>query len=933
MSAFGTRFVAVVLTVVMLASGYPGDAAVATSNEPVTVNVGSASRSVLPTVNGNRDYLTSVPDPFEPFDPGVFVPQWDQGPVAVGNGANESHWVRDDLRVTAMAIEAPDSESIVVLVAADLYMLLENDLDVLRAQVTARPELASVADRLEIVVGVTHTHHGPDPISLDPDRQVNQMWFDLMLSEMSDAISDAVTTRTPATLVSATGQHWFGAANFRDPRVIDPSMNVLQAIATNGEVIATAVQWTGHPEMTLGMRPEIEGKLDLTAQCAAAALPLDPCTAAGRYFTADYPGQMRQHITERVGGEFLYFIGALGGMVSPHRTIWPATDVTGLGDHYTPPVGAVLPGTGTTTARDFARAAIIGDMAGAAALEILAEVGTPLTDATVDVRHETFVTRLTNMGFRVLLRTDDDGRPFLGNSVTPLLNCPDAPADLTTCVDDGGEMVSDELVTDLLGVKIRKGDFVSPSITHVRLGRIGMLFVPGELQPHLVAGLPADFGPSYYDPSSAERHTPASQLTIPGYLMALSTDAEPWFVGIAQGALGYVMPIDDWRVLCIADELLAGACQVLKALGHIDYPDALSGARCKQITENPATLESVPEGQLRLAVDYSCRYGQALGQARGHYEETNAVGWDIAADLHAAVQRLLGTTSSAQRNPSFVGYWQGKRGIPPSRPGGLTVTPNADGATVGWKAVAGAVSYRVEVFPSGEVIYLPPSQRTHTITGADAGQVVGLRVSARAADWLRSPAVASTAVVVGLPPAGFDDIPVGRWFGPAVDWARDANITTGISGTNNFAPSRAITRAEIVTMLWRQAGRPEPEAPAAFDDVPPGTFYSDAVAWAAEQGITTGIKGTNNFAPMRNTTRAEIVTLLWRAAGRPEPLTPPPFVDVPDGVFFADAATWALRTDITSGVGDGSRFEPGRNASRAETITFFYRAIVGKGDT
>lgn len=899
----------------------PGNAP---TGEPAAVMVGSASRSVLPTVDGTRDYLERVPDPFDPFSPGVFVGQWDQGVVPVGNGATQANWVRDDLRVTAMAIESPGSDQIVVLVSADLYMLLEPDLDVLRAQVTARPELASVADRLEIVVAVTHTHHGPDPIVLDPDRQVNAAWYDLMATEMSDAITEAVTTRQPATLVSASGQHWFGAANLRDPRVIDPAMNVLQAVATNGDVIATAVQWTGHPEMTLGMRPEVEGNLVISAACTVAVPPIVPCTASGRYFTADYPGQMRRHITGRVGGEFLYFVGALGGMVSPFRTIWPATDITALGDQYTPPVGAVLPGTGAANARDFARATIIGDMAGAAALEILAEVGSPLPDATIEVRSEKFVTRLSNMGFRVLLRTDDNGRPYLGNSVTPLLNCPDAPANLTTCVDDGGELIDDELVTDLLGVKIRKGDFVQPSITHVRLGRIGMLLVPGEVQPHLVAGLPSDFSAAYYDPGTASQHTPANRLSIPGYLMALATDAEPWFVGIAQGALGYVMPIDDWRVKCIADELQPGACRLLNALGLIDYPDALSGIQCKQITENPSVLDSVANADFRLAMAYSCRYGQALGEARSHYEETNAVGWDIAADLHAAVERLMGRTSSVQRNPSFIGFWQNKRGTPPPRPSGLSVVANPDGATVGWGAVPGAVSYRVEQLGTGEVTYLPASQRTFTIAGASAGAVVGIRISARAANWLRSASVASTPVTVGTPPAGFGDVEAGRWFGPSVDWARDRQITDGIAGTNNFAPSRSITRAEIVTMLWRRAGRPEPANPASFADVAAGTYYAKAVAWASEQGITSGISGTNNFAPMRNTTRGEIVTFLWRAAGRPT-AGPPPFGDVPAQAFYATASTWAVGAGITTGVGDGATFAPNRNASRAETITFVYR--------
>jgi hypothetical protein len=711
----------------------------------VNVKVGAASRSVLPTVDGRRDYLAEIPAPTDPFSPGVFVPKWDQGTVAIGNGWAESHWVRDDLRASAMAVEGSSSGPIAVLVSVDLYMLIEPDIDLIRAKVADQLP-AALADRVEVLVAVTHTHHGPETVELSPSRQVNFEWFDLMTTEVADAVVEAVTTRGPARLRSASGNHWFGAANYRDPRVIDPTMNVLQAVRPSGEVVATAVQWNSHPEMTLNWKPEVDGGLDLSAQCLAAVPPLTTCTAEGRYHTADYPGHLRRVIQEQAGGEVVYFIGALGSMVSPSRTIWEVDELQGLGDHFTPPPGAAFPGTGAQTARDFRRAAIIGEQAGYAALAILAERGRPITDRTIEVRHQAFHTRLSNMGFRLLLRTDAQGRPFIGASPTPLYLCPDAPANYDTCVDDGLATVNDPII----GLPVRVGNHVRPSVSHLRLGPIGMLFTPGEVQSHLVLGLPADFrsgdGSAYYSPSTAAFHVPADQLSIPGPLLDLVEQPQKWFIGIGQGALGYVIPIDDWRVYCIGDALAgAGTCAGLHAAGLIAYPDSLSGIQCKTITENPASLAGLP-ANVQQVLAGSCTYGQAFGEAKEHYEETNAVGWDIAADLHAAVERMLGTSSNRQINPDFIGYWQGKRGTPPNAPATVTATAGNKSVAVSWSAVPGAASYQVRVLPDGPTVYVDAPATSVAVGGLANGRAVTVAVSARVDNWLRSASTASATV-------------------------------------------------------------------------------------------------------------------------------------------------------------------------------------------
>jgi hypothetical protein len=90
----------------------------------------------------------------------------------------------------------------------------------------------------------------------------------------------------------------------------------------------------------------------------------------------------------------------------------------------------------------------------------------------------------------------------------------------------------------------------------------------------------------------------------------------------------------------------------------IEFPDAVAGETCKAITEDPEKLEQYP-ADARLAVSASCSYGQALGEAENHYEETNSAGWDIAVDILDAVAKLTGDADPAMVNPRFPGYWEG----------------------------------------------------------------------------------------------------------------------------------------------------------------------------------------------------------------------------------------------------------------------------------
>ena len=172
----------------------------------------------------------------------------------------------------------------------------------------------------------------------------------------------------------------------------------------------------------------------------------------------------------------------------------------------------------------------------------------------------------------------------------------------------------------------------------------------------------------------------------------------------------------------------------------------------------------------------------------------------------------------------------------------------------------------------------------------------------------------------------FYDVPNGAYFYEAVKWAVDKGVTNGLSDTM-FGPYESCTRAQIVTFLWRAAGSPEPKTASSFTDVPVSTYYAKAVAWAVENGITNGMTETT-FAPNATCTRGQSVTFLYRALkGTASGSTN--FTDVKSDAFYADAVNWAVASDVTNGTSN-TTFSPNADCTRAEIVTFLYRAYQGK---
>ena len=169
----------------------------------------------------------------------------------------------------------------------------------------------------------------------------------------------------------------------------------------------------------------------------------------------------------------------------------------------------------------------------------------------------------------------------------------------------------------------------------------------------------------------------------------------------------------------------------------------------------------------------------------------------------------------------------------------------------------------------------------------------------------------------------FADVMIDAYYYEAVKWAVKNGITTGV-GNDLFAPSQPCTRAQIVTFLWRAAGSPEPKGTAAaMSDVLSGSYYEKAIAWAIENGVTTGT-GEGKFSPDATCTRAQAVTFLARALNA-KTASAAEFSDVPTDSYYAEAVAWASANGVTEGVGSGL-FAPDSDCTRGQIVTFLYRA-------
>mgnify|MGYP004516954465 CR=1 FL=1 len=241
------------------------------------------------------------------------------------------------------------------------------------------------------------------------------------------------------------------------------------------------------------------------------------------------------------------------------------------------------------------------------------------------------------------------------------------------------------------------------------------------------------------------------------------------------------------------------------------------------------------------------------------------------------------------------------------------------------RATAGAGGF---ITPSGDVSVRAGANQTFTITPNRGYAVSDVKIDGRIIGAVRSYtfeniSASHTIEVQFRVRSSFVDVPSGSYYEDAVDWAVANGITTGTDAAH-FSPDGICTRAQAVTFLWRAAGRPAPESRTMpFTDVPADSYYYDAVLWAVENGITKGTSSTT-FSPDDTCTRAQIVTFLWRSEQSPAAGSSNPFTDVSADAYYADAVLWAVKEAITTGT-TRTTFSPDAECTRAQIVTFLWR--------
>ena len=266
----------------------------------------------------------------------------------------------------------------------------------------------------------------------------------------------------------------------------------------------------------------------------------------------------------------------------------------------------------------------------------------------------------------------------------------------------------------------------------------------------------------------------------------------------------------------------------------------------------------------------------------------------------------------------------------------LNVTTNAalSGGGYTYYTIKATAGVNGAISPSGSVSVREGRNQTFTITPNTGYAISNVKIDGKSVGAVKSYTFENVkgnhtieAIFMkanGNPQTGvFVDVPEGSYYEEAVAWAVENGITQGTDDTH-FSPDGICTRAQAVTFLWRTAGSPASKTSAMpFTDVPVGSYYYDAVLWAVENGITKGTSETR-FSPDDTCTRAQIVAFLWRSEKSPAAGSRNPFADVKSTAYYADAVLWAVKEDITKGT-TNTTFSPDADCTRAQIVTFLWR--------
>ena len=361
--------------------------------------------------------------------------------------------------------------------------------------------------------------------------------------------------------------------------------------------------------------------------------------------------------------------------------------------------------------------------------------------------------------------------------------------------------------------------------------------------------------------------------------------------------------------------------------------------------DQPVFTGKVPEG---ADYAYRCEWWELDGKTGamstdfGNFYENKITAFEAGKTYHYGVyvttiygdRYTFGPDTKLKINGEFVNYQRYEGDTSDGSDGtmwvltDLTMTPEAGGAApsekftitytdgVDGEEVFPDQSYTAEAGQPTPAFSGTPTRTGYTFAGWDReipGTMPAENLTIRAL-WEKVPA----------PSSSFADIAPGAYYEKAVAWAVDDGITNGTSDTT-FSPDAPCNRGQIVTFLWRLAGKPIAQnRNNPFTDVKEGTFCYEAVLWAAEQGITTG-KTATTFCPDETCTRGQAITFLWRYAGKPAPKTQNrQFTDVAAGSFCDQAVLWAVENGITNGK-SAAIFDPAGKCTRAQAVTFLYR--------
>ena len=320
-------------------------------------------------------------------------------------------------------------------------------------------------------------------------------------------------------------------------------------------------------------------------------------------------------------------------------------------------------------------------------------------------------------------------------------------------------------------------------------------------------------------------------------------------------------------------------------------------------------LEKIPEDLSR----YTTASVDALNQAKDAVDRTKSKAEQADVDAMAqaiedAIKGLVRRSSGSSRPRYDV--------TTPSKPENGSVTVDPERARSGSRVT-------VTVTPDsgyklGELVVTDRDGKKLELTDKGNGQYTFTMPSGKvevAAEFVKEVEVSP-----------FADVATDAYYYDAVKWAVEKGVTNGVSETL-FGPDQACTRAQIVTFLWRAAGSPEPKSGSSFADVAADAYYAKAVAWAVENEITKGTSETT-FHPDETCTRAQGVTFLYRALGKLA-AAQAGFTDVAADSYYADAVNWAAENGVTKGISE-TLFGPDGSCTRAQIVTFLYRAYQGK---